>query len=117
MPDSSAGTKEFYFVGSSQVAEDFDRVFHARVEECSTWNNSSFRKSPFFSARAVGEEKRSPWNILRKKRPHLTPISRVLFCDSGIETGDCQSRSGRALLAVLIRDSPMRSPSRPLGLS
>jgi len=31
MPDSSAGTKEFYFVGSSQVAEDFDLVFHAKV--------------------------------------------------------------------------------------
>src|SRR6266566_2895202 len=31
MPDSSAGTKEFYFVGSSQVAEEFDRVFHAAV--------------------------------------------------------------------------------------
>jgi hypothetical protein len=33
MPDSSAGTKEFYLVGSSQVAEEFDRIFHARVRK------------------------------------------------------------------------------------
>src|SRR5438093_1160277 len=102
MPDSSAGTKEFYFVGSSQVAEDCARVFHAKVRRMFHVEQLKFWKTRHFFRRAFGR-KRKTFHVehSQEKQHYRDPTSRVLFCESGIGTGDCQSRSGRVLLAIL----------------
>ncbi|PYV53277.1 MAG: hypothetical protein DMG96_22900 [Acidobacteria bacterium] len=56
MPDSSAGTKEFYFVGSSQVAEEFDRVFHAQFENVPRGTIKVFEMRRSFGLHLVGEQ-------------------------------------------------------------
>jgi len=78
MPDSSAGTKEFYFVGSSQVAEKFDRVFHAQSENVPRGTIQAFGRRHVFGVHFGRRGKNVPRGTFSVKNG-LTEIQSAEF--------------------------------------